>query len=143
MTTEEMADRLHARRSGAGWIAHCPGPMHARGDRLPSLSIGEGENGRTLVHCFGGCTVEAICGAMGIRVSDLFAQPGAFTPKPRMVREAERHIADLRSRLTPRDRVLPVTIVYCDRENLDGGIARALALAVEGEIVQAILEPAR
>jgi hypothetical protein len=35
--------------------------------------------------------------------------------------------------------VLDVTVVYVDRENIDAGIARALALAVEGEIVQAVL----
>jgi hypothetical protein len=33
-----------------------------------------------------------------------------------------------------------VTIVYCDQTNLDEGIARGLALAVEGDIVQCLLE---
>ena len=34
---------------------------------------------------------------------------------------------------------MPVTVVYCDVENLEAGIARAIALSVEGEIVQAVL----
>jgi hypothetical protein len=62
-------------------------------------------------------------------------------PKPRIVRDAEKQIADLRSRLTPRERVLPVTVVYVDPENLNAGLARALALAVvKQEIVQVVLE---
>jgi hypothetical protein len=80
---------------------------------------------------------------MGLKLSDLFSEPGTVQPKRREVIRAEKQIADLRSRLTPRERVLPVTVVYCDPENLDAGIARALALAVEGEIVQAVLEPTR
>lgn len=34
--------------------ASCPGPSHRRGDRNPSLSI-DYEDGRTRVHCMGGC----------------------------------------------------------------------------------------
>jgi hypothetical protein len=135
MKAEEIADRLHARPSGAGFIARCP----AHADRSPSLSILEGHNGRALIHCFAGCSVERVCDALKIKVSDLFAEPGTAEPKSRAVREAEKQIASLRSRLTPRERVLPVTVVYSDPENLDAGIARALALAVEGELVQAVL----
>ncbi len=138
MRAVELAERLRARRSGAGWIGCCP----AHKDRGPSLSIGE-NNGKILLHCFAGCTVEAICTAIGISVSDLFSEPCAAQPKPRALREAEKAITDLRSRLTPRERVLPVTVVYCDPGNLDSGMARALALAVEGEIVQAVLEGER
>jgi hypothetical protein len=52
----------------------------------------------------------------------------------------ERQIADLRSRLTPRDRERAVTVVLCDPAILGAGLTRALALAVEGELVQAVLE---
>lgn len=76
---------------------------------------------------------------MGIKVVDLFNGSGTVQSKPQVVREAEKQIQNLRSRLTPRERVLDVTVVYVDRENIDAGIARALALAVEGEIVQAVL----
>jgi hypothetical protein len=136
MTTEQIAERLHARRSGAGWIARCP----AHEDRLPSLSIGEGRNGNTLLHCFGGCTTEAVCDSLALSLADLFSEPGAARPKPRVVREAEKQIADLRSRLTARERILPVTIIYADSDHVDEGIAWALALAVEGEIVQVVPE---
>jgi hypothetical protein len=135
LTCEQLVEHLHARRVGRGWIARCP----AHEDRSPSLSIREGEGSRVLLHCFAGCTVESICDALKIKLSDLFSEPGAVQPKPHAVREAEKQIASLRNRLTPRERVLPVTVVYCDPDNLDVGIARALALAVEGELVQAVL----
>jgi hypothetical protein len=136
MTAGELAARLHARRTGSGWMARCP----AHPDKIPSLSIAEGEAGRVLLKCFAGCSVESICVALKIKLSDLFCESGTYKPKSRIVRDAERQIQNLRSRLTPRERALPVTVVFCSRENLDAGIARALALAVEGELVQAVLE---
>jgi hypothetical protein len=140
MTAAEIADRLHARPSGRGWIAHCPGDLHARGDRNSSLSIGEGHRGCVLLHCFAGCSVESICAALKLKVSDLF--PGSRptgTDRPAIVRDVERQVSNLRSHLTPRERVLPVTVVFCNAENLEAGIVRTLALSVEGEIVQAVL----
>ncbi len=136
MTIDAILSRLEGvRRSGSGWLAKCP----AHSDRGPSLSIRE-NGGKLLLHCFAGCSIESICEALGIKVADLFSGPGAIEPRPRVVREAEKQISDLRSRLTPRERVLPVTVVYCQPENLDAGLARALALAVEGELVQCVLE---
>jgi hypothetical protein len=121
-------------RSANGWMALCPG--HA--DRNPSLSIREG-NGKILVHCFAGCTVESICEVLGIRTADLFVGPRIWQmPKEPIVREAERQIAGLRSRLTPSDRERPVTVVMADAESLEAALARALALTVEGEIVQVV-----
>ena len=136
---EQIVERLHARHCGRGWIARCP----AHEDRSPSLSICEGEESRVLLHCFSGCSIESICHALEIKVSDLFPKPGAIRPKPSAVRHAERQIQGLRNHLTPRERILPVIVVYIDPGNLEAGIARALALAVEGEIVQAVLGPTR
>ena len=127
MTGEQIAERLHARPNGSGWTARCP----AHADRSPSLSIREGDGGRVLLYCFAGCSVESICAALKVKVSDLFSAPGTVQPKPQIVRNAERQIADLRSRLTARERVLPVTVVYIDPDHLNEGIARALAVAIE------------
>jgi hypothetical protein len=137
MNLEMVLSRLRGlKRNGSRWMALCP----AHGDTNPSLSISE-DKAKILIHCFAGCTVEAICHAIGLRVSELFTKPpGVLQRKPDAVRRAERQIADLRSRLTPRERVLPVTVVYCDADNLDHGMARALALAVEGDIVQCVIE---
>ncbi len=56
------------RRSGDGWLAHCP----AHRDRSPSLSIGEGDGARVLVKCHAGCTLAAIVAAVGMTERDLF-----------------------------------------------------------------------
>jgi hypothetical protein len=64
----DLVSRLHARRSGNGWKAKCP----AHDDREPSLSIGEGADGRVLLNCHAGCDVDSICASLNIRTSDLF-----------------------------------------------------------------------
>jgi len=72
--TERVLTRLDSvvMRS-TGWVARCP----AHDDRNPSLSIREGEDGRCLVKCFAGCTAEAVVGAIGLTMADLFAQSEA------------------------------------------------------------------
>jgi len=123
-------------RNGGGWQALCP----AHEDRSPSLSIREGD-GRVLIHCFAGCSTESVCEALQIRASNLFSERGvARERKPEIAWRVEKQIAGLRSRLTPGDRERAVTVVLCDPANLDAGMARALALAVEGELVQAVLK---
>lgn len=59
------------RKAGAGWRCKCP----AHDDRNPSLSIHTGDDGRALVNCHAGCTVDAVCGAIGLRPADLFIPP--------------------------------------------------------------------
>lgn len=55
--------------AGAGrWYARCP----AHEDRSPSLSISTGDDGRVLLHCFTGCSVDEIRQALGLRWADLF-----------------------------------------------------------------------
>ena len=56
------------RKSGAGWQCRCP----AHDDRNPSLSINTGNDGRVLLHCHTGCTTDAICSAVGLKLADLF-----------------------------------------------------------------------
>ncbi len=77
------------RKSGQGWMAKCP--SHA--DRTPSLSISEGDDGRTLLHCFSGCTVNEIVNSMELQLSDLFEgtqkrQPQRFYHSIRTKEEA-------------------------------------------------------
>jgi hypothetical protein len=58
--------------AGAGkWMTRCP----AHEDRTPSLSIKEGEKGIVL-HCHAGCTTDAVCSALGLKLSDLFSDNG-------------------------------------------------------------------
>lgn len=70
MGADALLARLDGvRRTGEGrWLARCP----AHKDRSPSLSVRELEDGRTLVHCFGGCEVGAVLGAAGVEFNALF-----------------------------------------------------------------------
>ena len=71
MNTTQILDRLQGvTRNGDGWKARCP----AHDDQTPSLSITEGDDGRTLLKCHAGCTVENICAGIGITPADLFAE---------------------------------------------------------------------
>ena len=57
------------KRTGSGtWLARCP----AHADKRPSLSIRDTDNGAVLIHCFAGCTVHEVVGAVGLELSDLF-----------------------------------------------------------------------
>lgn len=69
------------RRTGPGrWMASCP----TRQDRHPSLAIRELEDGRVLIHDFGGDDVASILAAVGLELTDLFpAQPGQFAGRVR------------------------------------------------------------
>ncbi len=69
MTVAELLVRLdRVKRSGSGWVARCP----AHEDRHASLSIAEGDDGRVLLKCHAGCTVEEIVSALRLTIADLF-----------------------------------------------------------------------
>jgi putative DNA primase/helicase len=55
-----------------GWTARCP----AHADRVNSLSIAEGRDGRALIHCHAGCTFDEVVAALGISVRSLFVRRG-------------------------------------------------------------------
>ena len=70
MSATELISRLQkVRRTGKGtWTACCP----AHQDKSPSLSIRETDDGRVLLHCFGGCDVESVLDSVGLAFDDLF-----------------------------------------------------------------------
>jgi hypothetical protein len=71
--TERILSTLEgAKKAGKGWSALCP----VHDDRRASLSISQGDDGRTLVHCYAGCTPEAICAAVGLTLADLMPERG-------------------------------------------------------------------
>ncbi len=72
MTADEIAEQLGGRASSDGsWSARCPGPVHANGDRNPSLSISAGEQGGVLLHCHAGCSTADVVAAAGLTMLDL------------------------------------------------------------------------
>jgi AAA domain len=67
-------ERVH--QNGEGWTARCP----AHDDHEPSLMIDE-RDGRVLLHCHAGCSPEAVVGAMGLTMADLFARRNRGSPR--------------------------------------------------------------
>ncbi|MGC4414772.1 MULTISPECIES: DNA primase [Cupriavidus] len=52
------------------WKCICP----AHDDKSPSLSVTEKDDGRVLVHCFGGCDSSEVLAAVGLDMSALFPE---------------------------------------------------------------------
>lgn len=69
MTAETLLSRLErVKRTGPDrWHARCP----AHDDKGPSLAIREIDDGRTLVHCFAGCSAQDVVAAVSLSLSDL------------------------------------------------------------------------
>lgn len=80
MTVENLLSRLTKVKGRNGsWTACCP----AHEDKSPSLAITE-RDGKVLVHCFGGCSVQDVIGAVGMDMTELFppSEP-KYQPQPR------------------------------------------------------------
>jgi hypothetical protein len=67
-----LLDRLEGvkARGRNQWVARCP----AHDDRSPSLSIRELDDGRILIHDFGGCPATDVLAAVGMELGDLFPE---------------------------------------------------------------------
>lgn len=63
----------------SSWAACCP----AHEDRSPSLSVKVTDDGRTLLHCFGGCSTDAVLAALGMEMADLFPDRLGDLPRSR------------------------------------------------------------
>lgn len=80
MRTDEIAARFEAKRVGTGWAARCP----AHDDRTASLSITEGNEGRTLLKCHAGCDFKSILVAANLKPADCFPtslKPASGSPR--------------------------------------------------------------
>ncbi len=55
---------------GDSWVARCP----SHEDRSPSLKVKGADDGKILIHCFAGCSVGEVVGAVGVQLSDLFPE---------------------------------------------------------------------
>lgn len=86
MTAAEFAALVDSRRKGKEqWMGRCP----AHRDRSPSMSIAAGRDGRVLVYCFAGCSVDSILSALKLTRRDLFNGPPP-SPAQLAALEAER-----------------------------------------------------
>jgi putative DNA primase/helicase len=88
MSAQHIGIALRGRRNGNGWLVSCPCPNHGkgRGDRSPSLSVSDGDDGRLLLRCFAGCDFADILDALKHRglIDD---------ERPRLVVQKVAHVA--------------------------------------------------
>lgn len=117
-----LANCTKARVTGQGtWIACCP----AHPDKNPSMTVRELNDGRVLVHCFAGCSVEEILGAVGMDFNALFPEE---LPKSDYIAAMRRPFpaADVLAALS--NELLIITLIALDmekkREISDADIAR-------------------
>ena len=94
MSAATLLDRLErVKQTAPGrWLARCP----AHEDRSPSLSIRELEDGRVLLHDFGGCGTGDILASLGLHMGDLF-------PRDLPAVQAGTGYSRTHSRIPPRD----------------------------------------
>lgn len=80
-------ERVRPTRRGS-WRAICPGHQ----DRVPSLDLAEGADGRLLLTCRAGCRTEEVLGALGLDWSALFAdgRPPRRRPQHRSLLDEAR-----------------------------------------------------
>lgn len=80
MAVDALLSRLeNVKKTGAGrWIARCP----AHTDRRASLSIRELDDGRILVHCFAGCSIQQVLTAADLEFDCLFPEQRIQHGKP-------------------------------------------------------------
>ena len=116
MSIEEFLGRLQGVTADGqgGWMACCP----AHDDHNPSMHVNRGDDGRILVKCFAGCTVDEIVGAMGLDKKDLMAEAGDTARKGKRRNAASSSPAPLPSVAAPKKErdygVLVCEYVYKD-----------------------------
>lgn len=125
MSAQALIDKLEGvKKTGhRRWIARCPG----HDDNTPSLAIKETDDGRTLLHDFGGCDTQAVLLALGMTFDDLFPERVAhFKPMRRSF--PAQDILNCIAR-----EAMVVWLFACDLSNgasLDAAGKERLALAV-------------
>lgn len=111
MNADALLSRLdRVKRTGPGrWIARCP----AHGDKSPSLSIRECDDGRVLLHDFAGCSIEEVLGAVGLTFDALFPE-----------RPIDHHVKRERRPFFPSDvfeialhEITIASVIACDLHN--------------------------
>ena len=92
MKIEDILSRFEGveQQGPDSWMARCP----AHGDNNPSLSITRKPDGKVLMHCFTGCTVEEICAAVGLKLSDLMPERAKAEKPARKKRDLGKWVCD-------------------------------------------------
>jgi len=134
----QLLARLNAKRSRTGWLAKCP----AHDDGTPSLSISTGTDGRILLHCHAGCTTDAVCEALGIKLADLMPEHTRGNGKAQWQRPAPAFSWATCSRAFNEGEAAklaewrgyrPEFVGWLREQNMIGLQARCVAFPVHGE----------
>jgi 5S rRNA maturation endonuclease (ribonuclease M5) len=72
---DTVTARLTERTGGTGRNGQWRCPAHH--DHTPSLSISPGSDGKVLLYCHAGCSIDDIVAALGLELTDLFDTPAA------------------------------------------------------------------
>lgn len=73
MQLNDLLQRLHNVKPGRDgqYTACCP----CHDDRRNSLSVGQGEDGKILLHCHAGCDTADVASVLGLAIKDFFVEP--------------------------------------------------------------------
>lgn len=90
MNVTEFVSMLDGVKSNGqnGYMACCP----VHNDKKASLKVSEGEDGRILLYCHAGCSIQNIVEAMGLNMSDLFSQSITATTSAASYKLDREHI---------------------------------------------------
>ncbi len=86
LTALRTATGVDPKQNGVGFTCRCP----SHDDQNPSLSVSEGDDGRALVKCFAGCTVEQVMAELGLGMKDLMPDDHQSGPAPRRTTPRKR-----------------------------------------------------
>ena len=85
MTYEEVLSHFQVKKYGNGKAqALCP----AHPDKEASLTITQGNDGKTLLKCHAGCSSESVVLAAGLKMADLFSENRLSEERRRMYIES-------------------------------------------------------
>ena len=119
------------KRRGEHMDAHCP----AHDDLAPSLELDVGKDGRALVHCFAGCSPQAVVAALDLKMSDLFVHEAAKrkSGSRRRVTRSPTGVLDDKYSITPRfvsESADPMCVKLYDYLDLRQGTRGRFAVAI-------------
>lgn len=127
MSARDLLDKLSkVKQTGReNWIACCP----SHEDKSPSLTLRECDDGRVLLHCFAGCSVGDILGAVGLEFDAIFPPKPPAAPALKPIRRPYP-AADVLEVLAHESKVVLIAIADAqagkplNRERLSVAMAR-------------------
>jgi hypothetical protein len=115
MQAEQIAQALgNAKQANGSWLASCPVQSHGKGngDKNPSLSITESQDGKYLFHCHGGCDQQDVFNAIKDRGllpelpkrEEIFSSLATLAPQPMTLEQEWEYMDEDRNTLFIKQR---------------------------------------